>query len=169
MAKEVTPELLSRLETYLNNRSRGETKLLLSFFKEVFDREPNLKCPVCIEEDAGKLKRFLIKKKERSMERYKWVGPAKASVIISIGGDKPVRVDKTNCTDKHAEAISLIPKYAHLVECIAPAEGGEPLVVLPKKEEDFIKVELPVTTSTSTTAQTDGSNVRKKKRKRGSK
>lgn len=159
---EVTPELLSRLEQYLKDRSRGETTLLLSFYKEVFGRELNTSCGGCIEDGVRHLNKIVESKKKPVMGNWKWVGKDNATVIIKTGTISAV-VGKANFNDTYGEIISGIAKYAHNVEYIG--EAG--LVVNPsvkKKEEEYIQVS-PDITSTSEAAATEEPKVKVKKGK----
>lgn len=155
---EVTPELHSQITEYLNTRERGEKTLLSFFYKEVFGRKIN-DCAPCYEEASMHLKKIVSKKAE--MRKFKWKG-GKNVVNIRVGG-KLTTIGEHNCTDTHAELISTIDKYSHMVEQVNFDEQK-----LLKKEEDFIRVgesepELPAITSTSEEAKKEGEPVKKKR------
>lgn len=163
MAAEVSPELRSRIENYLQTRSRGETALLLLLYKEVFGRDLNIKCGSCIEDGINHLKARI--KQKNTMSKYKWIGDKKASVIIKTGLNT-VKVTADNLNDTYGDIISSIPKYAHLVEntgeslslqkieltlkdgevfkVVPPAEGAEDETPKLKTSEDITLTSIDV-------------------------
>ncbi len=165
MAKEVTPELLSQLEQYLKERSRGELTLLLFYYKEVFGRELNTNCGGCIEDGVRHLKRFVESKNKQVMGSWKWIGTDNATVNINSGTVRGT-FGKHNLSDAAAEIISTIQKYAHNVQYVGPVAEGGPVVnpAIKKKEEEFTQVS-PDITSTSEIAKTDTPKVKGKKGK----
>ena len=160
MANEVSPELLSRLETYLNERERGEISLLSFFYKEVFGRELRTDCGGCIEDGLQHLKTIIKHKTKPEMENFRWIGGEK-NCIIRIGGGLLTDINKNSCTDILAEAIEFNATYSHLVERIKPSEAKpvEKKSVAPAKES---LPKLEVTILTSNEAKTDGEVVKKK-------
>jgi len=164
---EVTPELLSQLEQYLKERSRGELTLLLSFYKEVFGRELRTDCGGCIEEGVRHLKEFINPNKKNMATNWKWVGTDNATVNINSGTVRGT-FGKHNLSDDAAEIISTIHKYAHNVEYMGPVATVGPVVnpAIKKKEEQFIQVSSD-TTSTSEIVKTDTPKVKGKKRTQG--
>ena len=167
MAKEVTPELLSQLEQYLKDRSRGELTLLLFYYKEVFGRELNINCGGCIDDGARHLKRFVESKNKQVMGNWKWVGGDNATIPLNSKGINTI-VAKENFSDTYGEIISTIHKYAHNVEYVGPVVESGPVVnpAVKKKEEQFIQVS-PGITSTSEIVKTDTQKVKTKKGKQG--
>lgn len=159
MAKEVSPELLERLKTYLNGRERSETTLLSFFYKEVFGRELKISCGGCIEDGVGYLKKIVERKQKVKMNGiYKWVGGDRTAKVKFQG--KAVEIGKKNFTDEYGETLSNIPKYAHLVEF----EGGQSAGEL-KGSLDGIVMDLEVTISTSTEPLKEEETVKKKSKK----
>jgi len=160
MANEVSPELLSRLETYLKERERGEISHLSFFYKEVFNRELRINCGGCIEDAVRFLKTFLINKTTKQMENFKWTGGEKNCVIRIAGGQLTI-IDKNTCTDKLAEAIEFNSAYSHLVQRI----NQSATVTVEKKSITMVKESLPkleVTILTSTEVKKDEEVVKKK-------
>lgn len=122
MAKEVSPELLEQLKTYLDTRERSETSLLSFYYKQVFGKELNIKCGGCIEDAVSYLKRIINKKpRQIIMGNFKWIGGNKSAYLRQAG--KVVAVTGENITDALAELLYQIPKYSHLVEFV----GGTPV------------------------------------------
>lgn len=121
MANEVSPELLSNLETYLKQRERGEISLLSFYYKEVFNKELKINCGGCIEDAIRFLKTYLINKTTKQMQNFKWIGGEKNCVIRIAGGQLTI-IDKNTCTDRLAEAIEFNPAYSHLVQRINESE-----------------------------------------------
>jgi len=167
MAKEVTPELLSQLEQYLKERSRGETTSLLFYYKEVFGRELNTNCGGCIEDGVRHLKRFVESKNKAMATNWKWVGTDNATVNINSGTVRGT-FGKHNLSDSAAEIISTIHKYAHNVEYVGPVAEAGPVVnpAVKKKEEQYTQVS-PATTSTLLEVATGLKIANKKKVKQG--
>jgi hypothetical protein len=121
MANEVSPELLSNLETYLKQRERGEISLLSFYYKEVFNKELKINCGGCIEDSLRFLKTYLINKTTKQMNNFKWIGGEKNCVIRIAGGQLTI-IDKNTCTDRLAEAIEFNTAYSHLVQRINESE-----------------------------------------------
>ena len=160
MAKEVSPELLERLKTYLNERERSETTLLSFFYKEVFGRELKISCGGCIEDGVRHLKTISEKKQRQIMNgNYKWIGGDRTAKIKFQG--KAVEIGKKNFTDEYGETLSNIPKYAHLVEFA----GGQSMGELKGSLEGIVKKESEVTISTLTEPLIEETTVKKRGRK----
>ena len=161
MANEVSPELLSNLETYLKKRERGEISLLSFYYKEVFNKQLRTDCGGCIEDAVRFLKTILINKTTKQMENFKWIGGKKNCIIRAAGSGKFVDVNENTCTDKLAELIEFNPAYSHLVQRIN--EGAT--VTVEKKSVSTVKESLPkleVTILTSTEVKTGEEVVKKK-------
>lgn len=161
MVNEVSPELLSRLETYLKERERGEVSLLSFFYKEVFNRDLKINCGGCIEDAVRFLKTILINKTTKQMENFKWIGGEKNCVIRIAGGQLTI-IDKNTCTDKLAEAIEFNSAYSHLVQRIKDGTTE----VLEKKSVSAAKESLPkleVTILTSTEVKKEELPVKAKR------
>jgi len=144
MANEVSPELLSNLETYLKQRERGEISLLSFYYKEVFNKQLRTDCGGCIEDAVRFLKTILINKTTKQMENFKWIGGENESVILKHPSGKTI-VSKFNCNDSQAALIESIPKYSHLVKRI-----NEPIVEkksIPAAKESLPKLEVTILTS----------------------
>lgn len=162
MATQVTPDLKRQIETYLQNRSRGETTSLLYFYRLVFGRELKTNCSVCIE-DAVKHLKSKINTQKMAAVNYKWLGGKDKKVIIRHSG-RLTEIGAHNFSDVYGELISGISKYAHLVEYV----GGEvepEKEHLKKTEDKFIQVGA-VTTSTLPEAKTDEPKQKRKYTKR---
>ena len=160
MANEVSPELLSNLETYLKERERGEISLLSFYYKEVFNKQLRTDCGGCIEDAVRFLKTYLINKTTKQMENFKWIG-GKKNCIIRIAGSQLTVIDKNTCTDRLAEAIEFNPAYSHLVQRI----NDSVVVPVEKKSVSTVKESLPkleVTILTSNEAKTGEEVVKKK-------
>jgi len=160
MSNEVSPELLSNLETYLKQRERGEISLLSFYYKQVFNRDLKINCGGCIEDAVRFLKTILINKTTKQMKNFKWTGGEK-NCIIRIAGSQLTVIDKNTCTDRLAEAIEFNPAYSHLVQRIN--EGAT--VTVEKKSVSTVKESLPkleVTILTSTEAKKEEEVVKKK-------
>lgn len=133
MAKEVSPELLEELKTYLETRERSAISLLSFYYKQVFSKELNIKCGGCIEDAVEFLKRILNKRKKIIvMGNFKWLGGKRTALVRQQG--KVVHISESNFSDSYGELLYQIPKYAHLVEFV----GGTPV----GKSEPTIKGEL---------------------------
>jgi hypothetical protein len=146
MANEVSPELLSNLETYLKQRERGEISLLSFYYKEVFNKELKINCGGCIEDAIRFLKTYLINKTTKQMNNFKWTGGEKNCVIRIAGGQLTI-IDKNTCTDYYAEAIEFNPAYSHLVQRI---NESAPLTVEKKSiavKESLKGLEVTILTS----------------------
>lgn len=157
MANEVSPELLSNLETYLKERERGEISLLSFFYKEVFNRELRTDCGGCIEDAVRFLKTILINKTKPKMENFKWMG-GKKNCIIRIGNGLLTDINENSCTDSLAEAIEFNAKYSHLVQRIIPKEE--------EKKSEVVKEVLKgleVTILTSQEVKKEEEEVKKKR------
>lgn len=150
----VTPELKSQIEKYLQERQKGEIELLSFFYKELFGRELRVNCSICIEDAITHIKKVVIKKER--MNNWKWIG-GKNTVNVRIG-DSILNIGVHNCTDVYAEKISSISKYSHLVEYV-----GEQEPVIKKKEEEFTKVGLVDFILTSEEVKTEEEPVKKKR------
>jgi len=162
MANEVSPELLSNLETYLKQRERGEISLLSFYYKEVFNKQLRTDCGGCIEDAVRFLKTILINKTTKQMENFKWTGGEKNCVIRIAGGQLTI-IDKNTCTDKLAEAIEFNSAYSHLVQRI----NQSATVTVEKKSITMVKESLPkleVTILTSTEVKKDEGVVKKRGR-----
>lgn len=149
MANEVSPELLSNLETYLKKRERGEISLLSFYYKEVFNKQLRTDCGGCIEDAVRFLKTILINKTTKQMENFKWIGGKKNCIIRAAGSGKFVDVNENTCTDKLAELIEFNPAYSHLVQRI----NDSAVVTVEKKsipaaKESLPKLEVTILTST---------------------
>lgn len=161
MANEVSPELLSRLETYLKERERGEISLLSFYYKEVFNMDLKINCGGCIEDAVRFLKTILINKTTKQMENFKWTGGKKNCIIRQAGSGQFVDINENTCTDKLAELIEFNPAYSHLVQRIKPSE----VVTVEKKSITTAKESLPkleVTILTSTEVKKEEEVVKKK-------
>ena len=160
MANEVSPELLSNLETYLKQRERGEISLLSFYYKEVFNKELKINCGGCIEDAIRFLKTYLINKTTKQMNNFKWIGGEKNCVIRIAGGQLTI-IDKNTCTDRLAEAIEFNPAYSHLVQRINESE------VLPVEKKSIAVKEslkgLEVTILTSNEAKKEELPVKAKR------
>lgn len=160
MAKEVSPELLEELKTYLNERERSETTLLSFFYKELFGRELKISCGGCIEDGVRHLKTISEKKQRQIMNgNYKWIGGDRTAKIRFQG--KLIEIGKKNFTDEYGETLSNIPKYAHLVEFA----GGQSMGELKGSLEGIIKKESEVTISTLIEQPSEEVVVKKRGRK----
>ncbi len=148
MANEVSPELLSNLETYLKQRERGEISLLSFYYKQVFNKELKINCGGCIEDAVRFLKTILINKTTKQMENFKWIGGKKNCIIRAAGSGKFVDVNENTCTDKLAELIEFNPAYSHLVQRI---NEGETVAIekksIPAAKESLPKLEVTILTS----------------------
>lgn len=161
MANEVSPELLSNLETYLKKRERGEISLLSFYYKEVFNKQLRTDCGGCIEDAVRFLKTILINKTTKQMENFKWIGGKKNCIIRAAGSGKFVDVNENTCTDKLAELIEFNPAYSHLVQRI-----NDSVVVPVEKKSIAVKESLPkleVTILTSNEAKKDEGVVKVKR------
>jgi len=161
MANEVSPELLSNLETYLKQRERGEISHLSFYYKEVFNKELKINCGGCIEDAVRFLKTYLINKTTKQMENFKWIGGKKNCIIRAAGSGQFVDVNENTCTDKLAELIEFNPAYSHLVQRI----NESAVATVEKKSVSAVKESLPkleVTILTSTEAKTGEEVVKKK-------
>lgn len=154
--REISPELRSDIESFINGKERG-VELLSFFYKEVFGRELNTKCPSCKADAIEHLERFL-KPKKVTMKNWKWVGTGNVTMRVDGG---VISVNKSNCTDYHAEIISRIPKYAHNVVALEGAviDAGE------GKVSGMKLTEVKGTISTSKEAPKDEKNAKVKKAK----
>lgn len=156
MANEVSPELLSNLETYLKERERGELSLLSFFYKEVFNRELRTDCGGCVEDGLQHLRSILKNKIKPKMENFKWIG-GKKNCIVRIGNGLLIDINENSCTDSLAEAIEFNAKYFHLVERITPKQEEK------KSEVKEVLKGLQVTILTSQEVKKEEEEVKKKR------